>query len=152
MRNLKTSILAIAASTAIAATAYASADHGTADEATAMLSKAEAHYKSAGRDQALKDFSSKGNGWQDRDLYVFCMDPSGKNTAHGANAALAGRDLSGLKDADGKLFVAELLSTGKSGGGWVDYRWPNPTTKKVEQKSSYVKQFGDDVCGIGIYK
>lgn len=132
--------------------AHAATGKGTADEATAMLGKAAAHYQSVGRDQALKDFSSKGNGWQDRDLYVFCMDDAGKNTAHGANAGLIGRDLSGLKDADGKLFVAELLTTGKNGGGWVDYRWPNPTTKKVERKSSYVKQIGSDICGIGIYK
>ena len=40
----------------------------------------------------------------------------------------------------------------KDGEGWVDYKWPNPTTKKVEGKSSYVKKVGDLIIGVGIYK
>ncbi|WP_428528181.1 cache domain-containing protein [Roseibium sp.] len=134
-----------------ATTAFAS-DRGTADEATAMLDKAVAHYQSAGADTALADFSATDKGWQDRDLYVFCFDDAGVTVAHGANAKLIGRDLSGLKDADGKEFVMELVSTGKSGGGWVDYRWPNPVSKKIEPKSSVVKSAGDHICGVGIYK
>ena len=82
----------------------------------------------------------------------FCFEKDGKTVAHGANAKLIGKNLGAIKDADGKKFVGELISTGYSGGGWVDYRWPNPVSKKVEQKSSIVKQAGDDVCGVGIYK
>ena len=45
-------------------------DVGTADEATMLLDKAVAHVNSSGSEQAYKDFSTKGNEWQDRDLYV----------------------------------------------------------------------------------
>ncbi|GAB4534948.1 MAG: cache domain-containing protein [Roseibium sp.] len=134
-----------------AASAWAD-DRGSADEASAMLAKAVAHFESVGADQAMKDFTSTGNGWQDRDLYVFCFDGSGTTVAHGANEKLIGKNLSDLKDADGKKFVGELISTGKAGGGWVDYRWPNPVSKKIEQKSSVVQAAGDFVCGVGIYK
>jgi signal transduction histidine kinase len=144
--------LLVVGMSALASTSALANDRGTADEATAMLDKAIAHYASAGADQALQDFTSSGNGWQDRDLYVFCFDEAGTTVAHGANGKLIGKNLSKLKDADGKAFVMELVAAGKSGGGWVDYRWPNPVSKKIEQKSSVVKPAGDHICGVGIYK
>jgi signal transduction histidine kinase len=38
-------------------------------------------------------------------------------------------------------------------GGWVDYKWINPETKKIGDKSSYVLPVSADVfVGCGIYK
>ncbi|WP_420412003.1 cache domain-containing protein [Roseibium sp.] len=142
----------VAGMSVVGGSVASASDRGTADEATAMLDKAVAHYASAGADQALKDFTASDKGWQDRDLYVFCFDEAGTTVAHGANGKLIGKNLSKLKDADGKAFVMDLVSAGKSGGGWVDYRWPNPVSKKIEQKSSVVKPAGDHICGVGIYK
>ncbi len=154
MSIARNTVLAVAAVVDVTASslANASADRGSAADAAAMLNRAHAHYLAVGREQAMRDFSTRGNGWQDRDLFIFCLDATGRALAHGANAALVGRDLSGLKDADGKLFVAELLATGKSGGGWVDYRWANPPTRNVRAESSHVLEFGDDVCGVGVYR
>lgn len=152
MNKFALAIGAFVASVSIAAAAHAASDNGSAEEATAMLVKAEAHYKAVGKDQALQDFTSQDKGWQDRDLYIFCIDQTGTNRAHGANAKLVGRDIMGLKDADGKLFIAEIVKVGGAGGGWVDYTWVSPNTKKVEPKSSYVKPFDDLICGVGIYK
>ena len=117
-----------------------------------MVQKAHAHFDKVGQDQALKDFTAGGPEWTDRDLYVFCLDDTGTNRAHGVNAKLVGKDLSKLKDANGNLFIADMVKTGQSGGGWVDYTWPNPVSKKVENKSSLVEPFGDLFCGVGIYK
>lgn len=152
MLKAKIAALAVTGTLMFGVAAAMAGEYGTADEASAMLDKAVAHYDSVGADQAFKDFTAKDGGWQDRDLYVFCFDKDANTVAHGANAKLIGRDLSGLKDADGKPFIGELVKTGLAGGGWVDYRWPNPVTKKVEQKSSVVKPAGDHVCGVGIYK
>ena len=38
------------------------------------------------------------------------------------------------------------------GSGWVNYKWPNPLTNKIEDKSSYVEKMGDYFVGVGIYK
>ncbi|HCE07957.1 MAG TPA: histidine kinase, partial [Oxalobacteraceae bacterium] len=38
------------------------------------------------------------------------------------------------------------------GKGWVDYKWPNPATKILEAKSSYVERYEDVYVGCGIYK
>ena len=89
----------------------------------------------------------------DRDLYVFVFDFQGKVLSHGSNAKLVGKNLLAIKDSDGKAFVKEFVDVAQgSGEGWVDYKWPNPTTKKVEQKSSFIKRQGDALVGVGIYK
>ena len=59
-----------------------------------------------------------------------------------------------LKDADGKLFIQEFIRMSREkGAGWVDYKWSNPTTKKVEPKSTYVKRMdgSEYFLGCGIY-
>jgi len=60
--------------------------------------------------------------------------------AHGANEKLVGKVLIDLKDQNGKQFMRELVDVAATKGeGWVDYDWANPTTKKVEGKSTFVK-------------
>ena len=36
--------------------------------------------------------------------------------------------------------------------GWVDFKWPNPVTKRIENKSAYVIRTNEVVCGVGYYK
>jgi hypothetical protein len=46
-----------------------------------------------------------------------------------------------------------MITTAKeSGTSWVGYKWPNPSIKKVEPKSSFVMRVGDVLVGVGIYK
>ncbi|MBI1771251.1 MAG: cache domain-containing protein [Burkholderiales bacterium] len=129
------------------------ADHGTAQEAEAMVKKAIAYIKSKGADAAYPEFNNPKGSFNDRDLYIFVLDMSGKTLAHGANPKLLGKNLSTLNDVDNKAFIEELLATAKSKGkGWIDYKWPNPTTKAIELKSTYFEKSDDVVVGCGIYK
>jgi hypothetical protein len=129
------------------------ASNGTPDEAQAMVDKAVKLLAAEGSDKAFQAFDDPNGGFVDRDLYVFVINPEGVTVAHGANKALIGKSLLNLKDANGKAFIQEMLALGKDKGeGWVDYQWPNPTTKKVEPKSSYIKKVGDLIVGVGIYK
>lgn len=144
-------ILPIVAVAALSMPAMAA--NGTADEAKALLERAAAHFETVGPEQAFKDFTDTQGQFVDRDLYVFCFDLDTVTTAHGGNPALMGKDISKLKDADGKSFTLEILDVAvKSGSGQVDYKWVNPTTKKIEQKSTYVRRLGDNACGVGFYK
>ncbi|WP_301101587.1 cache domain-containing protein [Propionivibrio sp.] len=143
-------VLGIAVS--IATSALAS-DKGTAKEAEAMVAKALAEVKANGIESSTKTFSDPK--WRDRDLYVFVGKFDGTIIAHGANAGLIGKNLNELKDADGKTFVREMAEVAKTKQkGWVDYYWSNPTTKKVEPKSTYVTAIpGQDAyVAVGIYK
>jgi len=127
---------------------------GTADEARALVEKAIVYVNANGKDKAIEAFNNPQGEFVMGDLYIFMFDYSGVVLAHGANPKLIGKNMSELKDANGKLFVQEFVDKVKSGGGWVDYQWTNPETKKVQPKSSYVKGIEGTDCyvGCGIYK
>jgi len=36
--------------------------------------------------------------------------------------------------------------------GWVDYKWPNPTTGAIDRKSTYVEKADGIIVGCGVYK
>ena len=88
----------------------------------------------------------------DRDLYVMCYDMEGNNKCHGSNPKLIGKNLLEIKDADGKFIVKGFIETASKGHGWVDYKWPNASTKTVEPKSTYVEKVDGILIGVGIYK
>lgn len=133
--------------------AAVAATNGSADEAKAMVEKAVKLIETEGKDKAFQQFNDPSGPFVDRDLYVFVLNMEGVTVSHGANKALIGKSLLNLKDADGKPFIQEMLEMGKAGtAGWIDYKWANPQTKKVELKSSYIKKVGDVMVGVGIYK
>jgi cytochrome c len=130
------------------------AERGTGDEAVAMVKKAQAFVRASGKDKALAEFSNPQGTFKDRDLYVFVLDRTGNTLAHGGNPKLIGKAMIDLKDADGKLFIKAIVDTafGAAGKVWVDYKWPNPVSKAVEPKSTYVEKYDDMLIGVGIYK
>jgi signal transduction histidine kinase len=129
------------------------ADRGTAAEAEAMTKKAVAYLKANGPEKAAQEFTS-GTSFKDRDLYVSYYDLSGKVLGHGANAKLVGKDLSGLKDPDGKLFIQMISNVAKTKGkGWSEsYKFRDPTTDKIAEKAIYVERVDDTWVGVGVYK
>lgn len=73
---------------------------------------------------------------------------------HPVKPELEGKDLSELKDPNGKLIFVEFSNVSKSsGGGFVDYYWPKPGAEKPVPKISYVKLYAPWgwVIGSGIY-
>ena len=133
----------------------ASADeNGTKDEAVAMVKRVETMFAKDGADATFKAVSDKTTTqFHDRDLYPFIYDMSGICVAHGSRPALIGKDLSGLKDQDGKYLIREMIEiVNGPGSGWVDYKWPNPINSKIEDKTSYVEKMGDYFVGVGVYR
>ncbi|MCX7173477.1 MAG: cache domain-containing protein [Proteobacteria bacterium] len=123
------------------------------DDALALVTKAVAHVKEAGKEKALADFNDSKGSFVKGELYVFAYTLQGVILAHPMNPKLIGKDMTEVKDSDGKLFTKEFIATVNGPGkGWVDYNWTNPTTKKIEAKSSYVAKAGDIFVGCGIYK
>lgn len=126
---------------------------GTADEAVAMAKRAVALIESKGQEEAFKQFNQAPGPFTDRDLYIAVLDTKGTMLAHGGNPRLIGKSLVEMKDADGKTFIKALIDTAQNkGSGWVDYKWPNPVTKAIESKSTYVQKVGDLIVACGIYK
>jgi signal transduction histidine kinase len=126
-------------------------ERGTPEEAQALLDRAVALVESEGEEKALAVFNDRKGAFVDRDLYVFCMGPEYKITAH-IDVGMRGLDVATLKDPDGKELGREMIKTALRGGGSVEYRWVNPISKEVEPKISFLKPAGNQYCGVGAYK
>jgi cytochrome c len=123
---------------------------GTPEQAKDMVEKAAAFYKANGKDKAIAAYNDPKGQFRKDDLFIFMLDMNGMCYAH---VALTGKSLLELKDSDGKAFVKEQIATAKKGGGWVDYKFTNPTTKKIQQKTSYIKKLDDTYyIGCGAFK
>lgn len=123
------------------------------DEAKEMVEKAAAFYKDNGKEKALAEFSSPKGQFVKGDLYVFAYDLNAAVLAHPINAKLIGKNLFEVPDVDGKFFRKEIVEVAKTkGSGWVDYKYSNPETKKVEAKTTYIQKVGDIIVCCGTYK
>lgn len=133
--------------------ALAAGGKGSADEAVALVKKAANYLKNNDKEKAYAEFNNNKGQFIDRDLYIFVFDMTGKTLAHGTNPKLLGKNMTDLKDADGKYFVRSFIEVANTKGkGWVDYKWINPVSKAIEQKSTYIEKVGDVLVGCGIYK
>ena len=86
--------------------------------------------------------------------YFWINDMKSRMVMHPIKPALDGKDLSQLKDSNGKRIFAEFSDTvAKSGSGFVDYIWPKPGASEGAPKLSFVKGFKPwgYVIGTGIY-
>jgi cytochrome c len=125
----------------------------TPEQAKVLSEKAAAYIGVVGEKRAFADFTRPDGGFIDGELYVFCYDRDGINKAHGGNPALVGRNLLNIKDPDGLEPNVLIVKKGfEQGGGWVDFKWPNPLSKKIDSKSAYLIRTNDVVCGVGYYK
>jgi cytochrome c len=152
MSVIRKSIVAVTASM-IAMSGPAFSAGANKDEAMAMVKKAVSFIKEQGPDKAYLEFSNKTGKFVDRDLYIVVYQLSGKVLAHGANDKLIGKDMMDAQDVDGKFYIKERVELAqKQASFWQDYKFVNPTTKKVEPKEMYCERLDQfAVCG-GVYK
>jgi len=130
----------------------ATSEHATKDEAVAMVDKAVRFIQENGADKAYAAFDNRAGPFVDRDLYVVVYDLNGKCLAHGANLKLIGMDLLDAQDVDGKFYVKERVETAKTKDGyWLDYKFADPVTKKLEPKSTYCRRLNETVVCAGVY-
>ncbi|MDO8934015.1 MAG: cache domain-containing protein [Rhodocyclaceae bacterium] len=88
------------------------------------------------------------------DEYFFINDMKSVSLMHPIKPELEGKDLSDLKDPDGKRLFAEFTAVVRdSKAGFVDYKWPKPGKSAPVMKVSYVQGFEPWgwIVGSGIY-
>jgi cytochrome c len=113
----------------------------TLDEAKALGEKAAAFVKANGKDKGIAEINNPKGQFVKGEMYVTANDFSGTALANPMSPGLVGQNHIGLKDPDGKLFVKEMIEIAKTkGGGWLQYNWINPATKKVQAKKAWVQR------------
>ena len=131
----------------------AAEDMASPDEARAMSQKAQAAVNEMGRDKAFAAFADAVGGFQDKDLYVFCMDMEGVMLSHAKKPDLVGKNLLDFNKYGDTLFKDMVAVAKDPGEGWVNYRWPYPGTEEIREKTSYIIANDEGFfCGVGAYK
>jgi len=140
-------------SMALLGVSASAAERGTSEEAVAMVKKVVSYMKANGKDKTFAEVNNPTGPFVKGDLYVFVHDLDGICVAHGGNPKLIGKNLLDLKDASGFQMVRGFIDVANAKGkGWVDYKWPNKTTKEVENKSTYLEKVDNLIISVGIYK
>lgn len=150
---MKLLITAAALCLAFTATGAVAAEP-TEKDAIAMVDKGAALMKSKGKDELLKRVAAKDPEFLQGSLYVDIRDlKSGIVLAHPVNPSIVGKDLTDVPDASGKKYRREIIDLAAAKGkGWVDYQYKNPTSGKIEPKTTYILRVDDVVLEAGIYK
>jgi len=127
-------------------------ERGTREEAVALVKKAVALYRTAGPEKALAAFNIPGGEFQPKDLFTVVIGLDGVMRQHARVAGFNGKDVTRLRDADGKYFVQEQLKVARgAGSGWVEFVFSNPTEQTIENKIMYLETVGDVFIGVGYY-
>jgi cytochrome c len=123
------------------------------DQAVKLVKEAASLVQKVGKEKALVELSKADGAYSQGELYVFAYDLHGVIVVHPRNPKLVGKNLLEVPDVDGKLFRKEIVSVATSKGqGWVDYKYKNPETGAVEEKTTWVMKVGDLVLCCGIYR
>jgi methyl-accepting chemotaxis protein len=86
--------------------------------------------------------------------YFWINDMQPKMVMHPYKTELNGKDLSGMKDPNGKRMFVEIVNLCREKGeGFVDYDWPKYGADDPQPKLSYVKLFEQWgwIIGTGLY-
>ena len=126
-----------------------------AKQIEAMVNKAAELVNKDGK-AAFVEFRKKGSDWWSGNTYLFIYDLKSNVLLNPAFPQREGTNTTGQKDAAGKLFHHEFITTVESkGSGWVDYMFPKPGQTEPSRKWSYVKAVNIDgtpgLIGAGFY-
>lgn len=131
---------------------FALADDNPAD-AIAMVDKGLAYMQKNGKDALVQEINNKNPEFINGSIYLYVRGLDGVVIAHPINPKLIGKNMLDLPDADGKYYRKEIIALAKSKGkGWVDYRYNNPVSKQIENKTTYIFRINDVILEAGIYK
>ena len=131
------------------------AEFGTRDEAVAMVKRVQEKFKKEGPEATFKAINNMAPGFIDRDLFPYVHKIDGTElVACGPIPAIRGKNLHDMKDQDGKFTTQGFMriATTPPYHGWSDYRFLNPKTNQVDDKSAWIERMGDYFVGVGIYR
>jgi len=123
------------------------------EELVAFVEKSFEYAHVHGQEAALREFNNQTGQFVDGELYIFAYDTNGTTLALPFQPEIIGTNRWNLTDANGTLFIQNLISTAQSGGGFVRYLYADPADNfTVKQKLSYVMMVNQSwIIGAGIY-
>ncbi len=120
----------------------------TLDAARKLAEKAAAFFKANGPEPSYARFRDPKGGFLRGDLYVFVAGMDGTLLFNARYPEYVGSLLGGRSGLGGRM----LAIVRAKGRGWVEYRWYNPCSARIEPKISYFIRVGHYVVGVGAYR
>ncbi|HWQ47724.1 MAG TPA: cache domain-containing protein [Methanosarcina sp.] len=123
------------------------------EKLVAFVEKAFEYAHVHGQEAALREFNNQTGKFVNGELYIFAYDTNGTTLALPFQPELIGTNRWNITDANGNLYIQNLIDTAQSGGGFVRYLYADPAENfTVKQKLSYVMKVDDNwIIGAGIY-
>ncbi|UKJ71934.1 cache domain-containing protein [Azospirillum brasilense] len=150
LRGLLTALLIVALHPA---GAHAQPGDPEREQVRAVALKAAELIAARGLEAAAAAFNRDGE-FKHGALYVTVIDFAGVWKVYPPRPAGVGVSVINVKDPDGRDIVRDILSVARDAGeGWVEYRWLNPASDRIEPKTTFVKRVpGQDlVAYVGLY-
>jgi cytochrome c len=136
-----------------ASSSQSTPDKAKADQAKDLAIAAAELIGTKGLDDGCPEMRVSGGHFYRGETYAFIMDLKGVWRCFPPKPAAEGQSALEVQDPDGKLLVKEMNEIAATKGeGWVNYRWNNPATGKIEPKFTYIKRIpGTDLYSASGY-
>lgn len=89
-------------------------------------------------EEVFPDF--RGENWRKADIYVFVWKMDGIRVVYPPDPSGEGKNMTELKDSEGKPIGKLFIETAEKGSGWVEYMWPKPNETQPSLKLTYIKR------------
>jgi cytochrome c len=147
---LQSTLRVLAVALALCAGGLAQAGQLSKEEQVRKAEEVRAFFRANGIEKSKQAFEDKAGTWQSPDFEIAVQNGvTGVLEIHSTQPQYTGVDNRDLKDADGKEFVKELLAIPDT--GWLEFKFPNPATGKIQNGRIYVIREGDYAIAVSSY-
>ena len=118
------------------------------DSVKEYVNKAIARYDMDGLDAVITHYNSQDS--LDGQFYLFLIGEDDNYLAHPIFPHLIGSDIKDVVGSDGQELGIEIAQATEE-GGWVEYLWPHPVSRKEQQKVTWAIRHDGLIFASGYY-
>ena len=141
-------ILAVLHDGLVFSTSHSALVEDVADSVKEYVSKAMAKYDKDGLDAVITHYNSQDS--LDGQFYLFLIGEDDNYLAHPIFPHLIGSDIKDVVGSDGQELGKEIAQVTEE-GGWVEYLWPHPVSRKEQQKVTWAIRHDGLIFASGYY-
>lgn len=122
------------------------------DKVVALVKRAVGHIEAVGIETACDDFDNPNGDFIFDQFYVSVVRLDGVRLANGMEPWKRGENITDVCDIDGKPYARYMIARAREKGfGWIQYKWKNPASEKVELKLTYFEVAQGAMVNGGLY-